>query len=147
MPVKGLCDSRGPTGLTSQPPGSLESLANSSVVASTTSSQVSTQHTQSLELRLRIQQLEEQLSKLNPPVQPSPASSTMSNIQELSLGLGGTFHVHCENGSLGQPQTIARSVAHKTRLFGQSHWAVSSMLLVSALELTRDILVVSGDSF
>lgn len=115
---------------TSQAPNPL--LTNSVGVSTPNSSQLSSNPDPQLrELRLRIRQLEDQLSKKTPPEHhDSPASTTTSNIQKLSSGLGGTFHVHCESGSSRQPQTIARSVAHKTRLFGQSHWAVNGILLV-----------------
>lgn len=117
--------------ITSQPPSSLSS--SSAGVSTPTSLQLSSStDSQSLELRLRIRQLEEQLSKKTTPEHyHSPTSITTSNIQKLSTNLGGTFHVHCESSSSGQSQTIARSVAHKTRLFGQSHWAVNAILLVS----------------
>lgn len=123
--------------LASHPPSSL---STSSVGVSTpTSLQLSSStDSQSAELRLRIRQLEEQLSKKTPPEHHhSPTSTTTSNIQKLSSGLGGTFHVHCESSSSGQSQTIARSVAHKTRLFGQSHWAVNAILLVRSDKILK----------
>lgn len=125
--------------LTSQPPSSL---STSSVCVSTPNSLLSNPDSQSLELRLRIRQLEEQLSKkTSAEHHHSPASTTTSNIQKLSSGLGGTFHVHCESSSSGQPQNIARSVAHKTRLFGQSHWAVNAILLVSSDKILKPYIL------
>ncbi|KAF2276998.1 uncharacterized protein EI97DRAFT_466557 [Westerdykella ornata] len=98
--------------------------------ASTPSSQSSGLDAELLRLKLRIQDLEEQLSKLGPRPVNSALESPNSNIQTLNSTIGGTFHVHCEGSSLGQQQAIARSVTHKTRLFGQSHWAVNGLLLV-----------------
>lgn len=106
------------------------SLATSSIAASTPPSQTSMLDAESLRLKLRIRDLEDQLSKLTSrPANPSP-EPPHSNIQTLNSTLSGTFHVHCEGSSLGQQQAIARGVSHKTRLFGQSHWTVNGVLLV-----------------
>lgn len=126
MPIDGL-DGPRKSILTSH---QSSSLASSSIVASTPSSHISSQDTQLIELRHRIRQLEEKLLETTPPTQASAASTATPSIQKLSSSLSGTFHVLLENGSLGQPQTIARSVSHKTRLFGQSHWAVNSILMI-----------------
>ncbi|XP_014554662.1 hypothetical protein COCVIDRAFT_17600 [Bipolaris victoriae FI3] len=106
------------------------SLATSSIAASTPPSQTSTLDAESLRLKLRIRDLEDQLSKLTSRLaNPSP-EPPHSNIQTLNSTLSGTFHVHCEGSSLGQQQAIARGVSHKTRLFGQSHWTVNGVLLI-----------------
>jgi hypothetical protein len=118
------------TSRSSLPNHAPSSLATSSTAASTPPSQISAPDAESLRLKLRIRDLEEQLSKLTSnPANTSP-ETPHSNIQTLNSTISGTFHVHCEGSSLGQQQSIARSVTHKTRLFGQSHWAVNGVLLV-----------------
>ncbi|PYI04091.1 hypothetical protein BO78DRAFT_373845 [Aspergillus sclerotiicarbonarius CBS 121057] len=117
---------------TSRPtlPSHTGSLVNSSSV-STPISQSSAQETELGRMKLKIQQLEEQLAKQAPPIQsPLLTHDSNSNIETTSSRLGGTFHVHTERDSLGQPQAIARSIAYKTRLLGQSHWAVNGILLI-----------------
>ncbi|KAA8646044.1 fungal specific transcription factor domain-containing protein [Aspergillus tanneri] len=97
-------------------------------------SPLSAQAAESMRLMLRIGQLEEQLCRSTLRHIQSPASASNLNIETTSSSLGGTFHVLKESGSDGQPQTIARSVTHKSRLFGQSHWGVNGVLLI------RDVL-------
>jgi hypothetical protein len=81
-------------------------------------------------MKLRIRDLEEQLSKLTSRPVDSSLENTNSNIQTLESTIGGTYHVHLDGNSLGQQQAVARSVTHKTRTFGQSHWVVNGLLLV-----------------
>lgn len=137
-----ILNNRGPTSLGSSTivsgdPSS--SLATSPDVKSASTppslSSLPDAHSQSMGLQLKRRQIE-QLQRSTPPSSiqsQQPRSTTAANIQKLSTSLSGTFHVNCETGSLAQPQTIARSVAHKTRLFGQSHWAVNGVLLVSTV--------------
>lgn len=47
----------------------------------------------------------------------------------------GTFHVYSDNIQDKLSQAIPRTMAHKTRFFGQSHWAVSSVGLVRSTYL------------
>lgn len=93
-------------------------------------------------MKSKIRQLEEQLNRATArPVQP-PASN--SHIETSTSSIGGTFHVHRENRSLGQRQVISRSVTHKARTFGQSHWVNIFPLVCPAkcfrLHLPRDWL-------
>lgn len=81
-------------------------------------------------LKNRIRCLEEQLDK-------SSARHTFTTlptgIETSTSQIGGTFHIHYPSPSgagvvqktstLGQAQAISRSLSHKTRLLGQSHWA------------------------
>lgn len=73
-------------------------------------------------LRFRVKQLEEQLTKTvrasTGPATPSPNY----NISTTRSHFAGTFHVTSESATAGQPPTISRSIMHKTRVFGQSHW-------------------------
>lgn len=82
----------------------------------------------------RIRQLEEQLSKASKITQ-SLVSTPNSNIETTTSSLGGTFHLHRENRTLGQPEAITRSVSHKTRMFGQSHWINPLFVFVCLLHL------------
>lgn len=118
------------------------SLDASSTGASTPPSQSSAADAESLRLKLRIRDLEEQLSKLTSRPVNSSLETPNSNIQTLSSTIGGTFHVHCEGSSPSQQPVIARSVTHKTRFFGQSHWAVNGVLLV---RLTGVLVMERGD--
>ncbi|RDL38255.1 Uncharacterized protein BP5553_02595 [Venustampulla echinocandica] len=73
-------------------------------------------------MKSRIKHLEEQLSKTTlEPIQ-SPVSTTNTTIETSTSDMGGTFSIHRESRLLGQPPTITRSVTHKKRMFGQSHW-------------------------
>lgn len=87
-------------------------------------------------LKNRIRYLEEQLGK-SPPSTVStipPFSRKLpTDIETTTSRIGGTFHIHHPSPSsasvaqkistLGQAQAISRSISHKTRLLGQSHWA------------------------
>lgn len=72
-----------------------------------------------------------------PPVELAPALSDPFRIQKentltTSTRVGGTFHVHNESSECGTGRDggIPRSVTHKTRVFGQSHW-INGIVLVS----------------
>lgn len=116
----------------SNPPiiGSSSSLVTASTRATSPTSQLSPQDAESVKLKLRIRELEDQLSKSTLKPSNIPLSPPNMNIEMTSSYAGGTFHVLCETGSTGQPQAIPRSITHKTRLFGQSHWEVNGVLLV-----------------
>ena len=107
-----------------------KSLVASSTSASTLASQPSTRDVESMKSRIR--QLEEQLSKATQTSTQPPFPTSNSNIETTSSCITGTFSVHHESRLSGQPQVITRSVTHKTRLFGQSHW-VNGVALVSCL--------------
>ncbi|KAK7991020.1 hypothetical protein PG990_015300 [Apiospora arundinis] len=82
------------------------------------------------QMKLRIKHLEEQLETVVLKPDRSPVPIANSQIQTTSSRFGGTFHVHCGNDPSNQSHGIARSVSHKNRLFGQSHWAVNGVLQV-----------------
>ncbi|KAK8007756.1 hypothetical protein PG989_001746 [Apiospora arundinis] len=82
------------------------------------------------QMKLRIKHLEEQLATVVLKPDRSPVPIANSQIQTTSSRFGGTFHVHCGNDPSNQSHGIARSVSHKNRLFGQSHWAVNGVLQV-----------------
>lgn len=92
--------------------------------ASSPASQSSTQDV--VLMRNRIKELEEQLSKATsskstPQSQTSPLNS---EIETATSQIGGTYYFHIDS-----PQGLTRSVTHKTRLFGQSHWIVGMSLV------------------
>lgn len=110
--------------LPSYPPSSL---GPSLTTASSLPSQSSAWDVELLKGRIRL--LEEQLAVATSMSSQSPVSTPNSSIETISSRLGGTFHIHRESRSLVQPQNIIRSVTHKNRQFGQSHW-INIILLV-----------------
>ncbi|KAJ4986273.1 C6 transcription factor [Stagonosporopsis vannaccii] len=90
-------------------------------------------------MRLRIQELEEQLSQVSTPTSSQSATSRsveeapLQGIETVNSTLGGTFDIVQESRLFGQAQAVVRSVAHKNRVFGQSHW-------ISSFTLFRDII-------
>lgn len=97
-----------------------------------TSQQLSARDEESIRLKLRIKELEEQLSKTTlAPVQ-SPVVTPRLNIETTASHIGGTYHVHCEKLP-GQDESVARGITHKSRLFGQSHWEVNVVLMVRSI--------------
>lgn len=89
--------------------------------------------TEAEQLRLRIRELEDQLSRVNIKSHTSHGTVVSSSIETTSSRLGGTFHVQCDTPTGGKGPMIARSMTHKTRMFGQSHWCVTGVLLVREL--------------
>ena len=87
-------------------------------------------------LKSRIRQLEVQLSEKTQKSNLSSSPNSNPNVETItsrvaSSHITGTFHVLNQSHLPGQGQTITRGVAHKTRLFGQSHW-VNGIALVSS---------------
>ncbi|KAI1454795.1 putative C6 transcription factor [Annulohypoxylon moriforme] len=104
--------------------------------SSTTGSTPASHSSQEVEsLKSRIKQLEEQLSKTNLTPSRSSASIPDSNIEAIDSRISGTFYIHHEDNLSGQPPAISRSVTHKTRVFGQSHW-------ITGFSLVRDIISI-----
>lgn len=102
----------------------------------THASQLSAGDEESIRLKLRIKELEEQLSKSTlTPVQSSVVTPRL-NIETTASRIGGTYHVHCEKLP-GQDESVARGITHKSRLFGQSHWEVNVVLMVRSLNNRR----------
>ncbi|EED20220.1 conserved hypothetical protein [Talaromyces stipitatus ATCC 10500] len=105
---------------------------------STDINQLSVRGEESMRLKLRIKELEEQLSKASLKPTSKPVETPRLSIETLVSRLGGTYHVHCEKLA-GQTETIARGITHKSRLFGQSHWEVNVILMVRDLFETIEI--------
>ena len=88
-------------------------------------------------MRDRIRQLEEQLSRSSLTTDYTPVLSktfnspkTGDDIETSTSTMGGTFYVRQESRLVGHAHAISRTVLHKTRLFGQSHW-VNGLAFVS----------------
>ncbi|KAF3763176.1 hypothetical protein M406DRAFT_217196, partial [Cryphonectria parasitica EP155] len=91
-------------------------------------------------LKTRIRHLEEELGRINnsrtaPPVACATTATTpVSHVgtpssHTFESKIGGTFHIHhptsrepAHKSTIEQAHGISRSISHKTRLFGQSHW-------------------------
>lgn len=105
---------------------------------STQSSQLSksSHEDEAKRLRSRIRELEDQLSRVSiESSSSSPLATVSSSIETTTSKLGGVFHVQCDTPIGNGGPMIARSMMHKTRMFGQSHWCVTAVLLVSSLNL------------
>lgn len=78
-------------------------------------------------MRIRIKQLEEQLDQTESRSDMVPPAIPDTRIETTATKLSETFHVHrgdphLDSGVFGQAALVSRSISHKTRLFGQSHW-------------------------
>ncbi|KAL4908080.1 hypothetical protein BDW74DRAFT_189360 [Aspergillus multicolor] len=82
-------------------------------------------------LRSKIHQLEEQLARTT-----RPAHGAYTNIEATSSHISGTFHLHYKRDP-EHPEPIACGFSLKTRLLGQSHWAVS--IAYSARDLFKSL--------
>ncbi|KAI2611671.1 putative C6 transcription factor [Hypoxylon fragiforme] len=120
-------------------PSSIQKVSSSSSTAASTlnSSEPSPSEIEALKRRIRC--LEEQLSSHAAASQSSSTtrtsalwkcSPTSNNIETISSRISGTFYIHHEGR---QSPAISRSVTHKNRIFGQSHW-------VNGFSLMRDII-------
>jgi hypothetical protein len=104
----------------------------------TPSSEQFAQHTETARLKLRIRQLESQLETATATAAvtrthtlASLESGPVSGVKTTSTRLGGTFHLQYIQDASVTPEPIVQSVSVKTRMFGQSHWVVGSVSLVS----------------
>ncbi|KAJ5715470.1 uncharacterized protein N7483_012651 [Penicillium malachiteum] len=104
---------------------------------STPASQSSTREVEVL--RSKIKLLEDQLAK----AERASAASAQSPIWD-SRGnqshITGIFHVHREAPSEGQAPTMSRTIVHKTRIFGQSHWINGVAEFMDILETVEPLL-------
>lgn len=125
MPI-GSAFSTSASTVPSHPPSSV---AASCTELSTPTSEQFTQDAEAMRLKFRIRQLENQLSHAT--IRPIQYPAPHSDIETTSSRLSGTLHVYRKRGASGQLEPIPHSVSVKTRLFGQSHWGVSSVYLVS----------------
>ncbi|KAK5993710.1 Transcription factor lepE-like protein [Cladobotryum mycophilum] len=78
------------------------------------------------------------------PTKPSVGASS-ADIEVTSSQLCGTLHFHRENESSGQSgPKITRSVVHKARLFGQSHWINTVEMFARIFEMSDNCKVPSS---
>lgn len=135
-------------GIHSQLPADQTSSVSRSLVASSRSStacltnaspltsQSSDQEVASM--RVRIQQLEDQLSRISQKAAQTPVQAPDSPIEIITSGTGETFTVHQKRRSFGQA-SIVRHIIYKTRLFGRSHW-MHGAIQVSSWAILRTLL-------
>lgn len=85
----------------------------------------------------KIKQLETQLAKARgePAASVGPSPIWDSSIDAPQIA--GTFHVNREAPSEGKAPTIVRTIMHKTRVFGQSHWIHGVTQVCSSYEESR----------
>lgn len=87
-------------------------------------------------MQSRIQHLEQQLYKAtSTPAHPAKVVTPASDIETTSSKFAGTFHVHGSNTAstlFGRSALMSRSISHKTRLLGQSHWMNGAVPIVSS---------------
>ncbi|KAJ5299154.1 hypothetical protein N7476_010711 [Penicillium atrosanguineum] len=98
---------------------STSGIANSTE-PSTPASQSSSREVESL--RIKIQQLEDQMSRAKRRSAGLSAPSPTYNIATTTSHIAGTFHVQEEVPADGRIPTTSRTIMHKARVFGQSHW-------------------------
>lgn len=104
----------------------------SSTTPSTPASNLSAVEVESL--RYRIKQLEDRLSQDTRGDASSNAPSPNVDIRKTTSQIGGTFYTQREAPTASHAPIISRSIMHKTRLFGQSHWmnGVAQVSLISS---------------
>ncbi|KUI61575.1 hypothetical protein VP1G_08719 [Cytospora mali] len=123
------------------------SYPRSSVVAVSTPSTVESQAAGSSSkpveaMKSRIRRLEEQLYKASSSSTHISSETPSTDIETTATKMSEAFHVHRGNNRLsGQAALISRSISHKTRLFGQSHW------VNSILPLIRDLVELLDSHF
>lgn len=105
----------------------------SSTEPSTPASQSSSREAESL--RIKVQQLEDQLSRANGRSSGLSAPSPSYNISTTTSRIAGTFHVQEEVPADGHIPTNSRTIMHKTRVFGQSHWMNGIALVRSRIQI------------
>ncbi|KAL3462228.1 hypothetical protein BJX64DRAFT_277308 [Aspergillus heterothallicus] len=97
-------------------------------------------------LKSKIQQLEEQLSKVSQEPRGTPRPDARPELETASSGIAGTFHINRESRIDDDKHAISRNVVmHKSRLFGPSHWAQGASMFREVFELIEPFLR-NGDS-
>jgi hypothetical protein len=88
--------------------------------ATSPTSQISSRDVEAMKSRIR--QLEEQLSKATQRPTQSSASVAQQKMGTTTLPIGGAICTYVDSQLFGGAQVITRSIIHKSRMFGQSHW-------------------------
>ncbi|KAH7324864.1 hypothetical protein B0I35DRAFT_425106 [Stachybotrys elegans] len=101
-------------------------------------------------MRLKIKQLEEHVAKLTTSSSANTAASLAEpavapQIETCETAIGGVFHFHRAGSQRGSPY-LSRTVMHKTRMFGQSHWIGIVPMLGSILTASEGYLRENPDA-
>ena len=80
----------------------------------------------------RIKDLEDQLARVTHASPARVTKQSSSNIESMSTRFTGDFHIELEDRSGGESRACSKSVIHKTRVFGKSHW-VNGVVVVGPL--------------
>ncbi|KPM41010.1 hypothetical protein AK830_g5519 [Neonectria ditissima] len=93
-------------------------------------------------LRSRIRQLEDELAKVSSKANETsaPASASNLDIEPAAPQPAAPFRMHGESRLFGEVYLISRSVIHKTRLFGQSHWVHGTAVFGETLDIIEPII-------
>jgi hypothetical protein len=120
-------------------PGHTSDLPNSEITCPLVASTASSLELETLKTRIR--ELEGQLNMITSHSSVKTSLTTNSiesfparSVESITTGLGGGFNILHDNLIPGEAQTVVRSVAHKNRVFGQSHW-------ISSITLFRDVSI------
>lgn len=112
--------------------------SSASVTAEPTSPATDTTQVSARDIDLmqsKIRHLEQQLFKATPKsVNTATVATPATDIETTSSKFAGTFHVHGSNTAstlFGRSALMSRSISHKTRLLGQSHWMNGAVPIVS----------------
>lgn len=82
-------------------------------------SQSSTRDFELESLKQKVKELEKQLARATKDSHESPKSQCNN---DTAMYMDRTFHFRVESRLFGGGEVFNRSIMHKTRLFGQSHW-------------------------
>lgn len=105
-------------------------------------------------MKLMIKHLQEQLARASHQHLATPVCTENPDIEIATSSIGGTFHIQGGMHLLGACDHFSsRSVMHKTRLFGQSHWCHEAAL-VSRPPVSQDqrmcdlrLIILSYETF
>ena len=73
------------------------------------------------------------------PSAPSTVVTPVSSIETAESRIGGTFYIHHGDPALGQSPNMHRSITHKKRMYGQSHWMSLSVTMVKDIAEMIDV--------
>ncbi len=93
-------------------------------------------------MKTRIRDLERQLSQATGNTNNASAQNAPASVANAGRGLLEASQDRIENGLFGAPRMFGRTVLHKSRQFGQSHW-INGVSVVSICILCLASLVPS----
>ncbi|KAK7414546.1 hypothetical protein QQX98_006573 [Neonectria punicea] len=93
-------------------------------------------------LRSRIRQLEAELAKVSQKPTQAPALASRPNLDSEPTAPRslGPFRRHGESRLFGEVHILSRSVMHKTRLFGQSHWVHGTAVFDETFDIIEPLV-------